>query len=252
MRTRVDGHVLRLELDRPQKRNALDLATIAALRAASAPPAGVRVVRLSAEGPVWCAGADLASLATHPGGAGAAMHEYADALADLVACPVPLVALVDGSVLGGGVGLLCCADVVVAGPAASVALPEARVGLWPMMVGALLGRVASPRVAMELAVTGRTVGAQEAVSLGLFSRYLPSPAEAAAAADEACASVVARSPHAVREGRAAWRRSAGLESSELRPRLHALADDLAALGAHADAAEGIAAFFEKREPRWAD
>ena len=125
-------------------------------------------------------------------------------------------------------------------------------GLWPMMVGALLGRVTTPRVAMDLALTGRKVAGEEALRLGLFSRLLPSAAETDQAAREVCDAIAARSPAAIRAGREAWRRSAGLEVPDLRGRLRALASDLATTSAHPDAAEGIAAFFEKREPRWAD
>lgn len=247
MRVERSGEVLRLVLDRPAKRNALDLETMRGLREAVA-ARGPRVIRLEAEGPTWCAGADLAAVMAHPGGRGAAMHDFADALADLVESPIPVVAVVDAAVLGGGVGLLCAADLVIAGRAASVSLPESRVGAWPMMVGALLARVTTPRLAMDLALTGRKVDAEEGLRIGLFSRLAD---DAGAAADQACAAILARSPAAARAGREAWRHHAGLVAPDLRARLHALAGALEAVASHPDAAEGMSAFFQKREPRWA-
>ncbi|MBM4369750.1 MAG: enoyl-CoA hydratase/isomerase family protein, partial [Deltaproteobacteria bacterium] len=204
MRVERNGDVLRLVLDRAAKRNALDLETIAGLRAAVA-TRGPRVIRLEAEGPSWCAGADLAAVMAHPGGRGAAMHQFADALADLAESPVPVVAVIDAAVLGGGVGLLCAADLAIAGPRATVSLPESRVGAWPMMVGALLARVTTPRLAMDLALTGRKVEAEEGLRIGLFSRLAEDPATVA---DEACAAILARSPAAARAGREAWRQHA--------------------------------------------
>ncbi len=247
MRVERHGELLRLVLDRPTKRNALDLETIQGLRDAVA-TRGPRVIRVEAEGPTWCAGADLAAVMSHPGGRSAAMHLFADALADLVESPVPVVAVVDGAVLGGGVGLLCAADLAIAGRSASVCLPESRVGAWPMMVGALLARVTTPRLAMDLALTGRRVDAEEGQRIGLFSRVED---DAAAAADQACAAILARSPAAARAGREAWREHAGLWAPGLRERLHGLAEALELVASHPDAAEGMSAFFQKREPRWA-
>ena len=251
MRVETIGPELRLTLDRPERRNTLDLDTIDALSAAinqAKDDTAVRVLVLAAEGSAWCAGADLASFAAHPDGRQAAMHRFADAIADLAECPVPVVAAIDGAVLGGGVALLCAADIAVATNAASVTLPEAGVGVWPMMVGALLPRVTTPRVAMELSITGRKVEAAECVRLGLFSSLAADSAALVQAVATACAMIGRKSPHAVRSGRAAWRRHGG--NPALRDQMHALADALDHLAQHPDAAEGISAFFEKRSPRW--
>lgn len=251
MRTDQLGPVLRLTLDRAERRNTLDVATIDAISAAMhhvADDRSIRVVVLAAEGRVWCAGADLASLAAHPSGRQAAMHSFADAIADLAECPVPVVAAIDGAILGGGVALLCAADIALASSAATVALPEAGVGLWPMMVGALLPRVTTPRVAMDLAVTGRKVDAGEAQRLGLFSSIAADSAALGLSVATAVEMIVAKSPFAVRAGRKAWREHG--DEGGLRDRMHALADALDELAQHPDAAEGISAFFEKRPPRW--
>ena len=243
------GAVLRLDFGRPERRNALDAPTIAALRGALAVlEADVRLVELTARGPTWCAGADLLTLANDPAARQAATHDFADLLADLVECPVPVLAVVEGAVLGGGVGLLAAADLVVMGASASVCLPEAGIGLWPMMVGALLGRVVSPRLAMELALTGRRLSAEDCARVGLANACGEAAEAVAALLRDA---ILRRAPAAVRAGRAAWRAHADLEPLGLRERLHALADALGALAEAPEAAEGITALFQKRLPSWA-
>ena len=249
MRVEARAGVRRWVLDRPARRNTLDPATIAALRgelAALADDESVRLVELAAEGTTWCAGADLTAL-SEPAPRTAALHAFADLLADLVDAPVPVLALVDGAVIGGGVGLLCAVDLVAMGPGASVALPEAGLGLWPMMVGALLGRVVPPRVAMELALTARPLDATECLRVG-FATTLGASAEVAAAT--LVERVLRQGPVAVRAGRRAWRHHASLEAGDLRPRLHALADALDVLSIGPEAAEGVAAFLQKRRPAW--
>jgi enoyl-CoA hydratase len=250
VRIEANEGVLRVVFDRPERHNVLDPAATDELRAALAEIAGrpeLRLLRLEAEGTTWCAGADLVAVSNFPGGALAAMHAYADMLADLVECPVPVVAVVDGHVRGGGVGLLCAADFVVMGPRATVTLPEARVGLWPMMVGAMLGRVMSARQAMVLALTSEKLLPQECLRLGLATSIGESPA---GLADGLAASILRQAPVAIRAGRLAWRTEAGMEPRDLRGRLHALAESLAVLGEGAEAGEGIRAFFEKRAPVW--
>lgn len=243
------GGVLRLTLARPERQNRLDGALVAALRAALAQAAGdasVRVVVLDALGPSWCAGADLDALAEGAASRREVVFAYADLLADLAECAVPVVAEVAGAVRGGGVGLLCAADLVVMGDAATVALPEARVGLWPMMVGALLPRVVSPRVAMQLALTGEVLPARACLHHGLATR-VGDPLETVTRG--LVDGVLRAAPGATRLGRAAWRQHAG--GPDLRGQLHALGDALLTMADTGEAAEGLAAFRERRPPGWA-
>ncbi|MSQ01337.1 MAG: enoyl-CoA hydratase/isomerase family protein [Myxococcales bacterium] len=230
-----------MTLTRATAHNALDAALVAALRAAlaDAREPSVAVIVLAAEGPTWCAGADLAALAADAAPRGRVIHEYADLLADMVMSPAPIVAEVEGAVRGGGVGLLCAADLVAMGLGATVSLPEARVGLWPMMVGALLPRVVAPRVAMDLALTGRVLAATECLALGLASRV---GARADIAADELVRAVQKGANGAIRAGRAAWRTVEDPGPESLRARLHCLADALDELARTPEAAARVASF----------
>jgi len=143
--------------------------------------------------------------------------------------------------------LLAC-DLAVAADHVQISLPEAAVGMWPMMVGALLLRDLPRKQALELALTGRKLSALEAMKLGLLNRVVP-VANLDEQVDTLADAVLRMSPSALRLGRAAWQRSLG-QSPE-----HALVELAASLGALAateDASEGMMAFFEKRTPHWKD
>ena len=172
-----DGGVLRLHLDREARRNALDAAVLRGIRDALREVGeDVRVVLLTSAGErVFCSGADLVQMA--PDATGLEVHESRGLLREVVlamrACPVPVVASVQGLCLAGGVGLVLGCDLVLAADTAAFGLPEVDLGLWPFMVSALLGRHVSPKRAMELMLTGRRVPAAEALQMGLLSRVVP-------------------------------------------------------------------------------
>ena len=134
------------------------------------------------------------------------------------------------------------------GRSAGVSLPGASVGLWPMMVGALLPRVMSPRKAMELALTGRRLDPEECLEFGLATRVF---VDVEAEAEALVASVVKQAPGAVRAGRRAWLEVGnGGPAGGLRAQLLRLAEALDVLADAPEATEGITAFFEKRPPVW--
>jgi enoyl-CoA hydratase/carnithine racemase len=162
-------------------------------------------------------------------------------------CPLPVVARVQGLCLAGGVGLALGCDLVVAADTASFGLPEVNLGLWPFMVSALLTRHVSPKVAMDLMLTGRRIGAAEALAVGLVSRVVPS-ADLDAEVDGLLRDLAAKPPMAVRLGKAAFASAA--ETAGLPHALEAMQAQLSLLTQTADAAEGVAAFFGKREPKW--
>jgi methylglutaconyl-CoA hydratase len=178
----ADG-VLTLTLDRPDKRNALSRALIAALHAEIEQAdleTGVRVIVLQGAGPDFCAGADLEELLASRDQTLAENEQDALALGHLFlrlrSLPYPVVASVQGRALAGGAGLVAAADLVVAAEDAQFGFPEIKRGFVPAMVMALLRRQVGERVAFELVTTGRTLSAAAARDAGLITEVV-APAE---------------------------------------------------------------------------
>ena len=248
----VDGGVGRLTIDRPEKRNALSWDTVAELRDrladAKADPA-VRVVVLTGAGEkAFCAGADLGTMAD--GASFLDLHEgrgrLAELFVDLWSLGKPTIARVRGYALAGGFGLALACDFVIATDDAQFGTPEVDVGLWPYMITVPLVRSMPPKKALELMLTGRRVGAEEAERIGFVSRVVP-VSDLDAAVDELASTLAAKPPSTVKLGRDSfyevWDRSAADALAYLHPMLTitTLTDD---------AQEGLAAFAEKRPPRW--
>ena len=189
-RIRVEraGAVATIVLARPDKKNALDRQMAeelcAALQHLSTLDA-VRVVRLAAEGPAFCAGADLEALAAMLGADPEVHVRDAEALGrvfvTLRELSKPTVAAVRGRALAGGAGLVTACDIVIAHESARFGYPEVRIGFVPAMVMTMLRRAVGEKRAFELISTGRVISAREALELGLVSRV---------AADAEFASVV--------------------------------------------------------------
>lgn len=256
--TVADG-IARLTLNRPERRNALSWSLISELRealaAAKADP-DVRVVVLSGAGDkAFCAGADLGGMAspsaeTEHGAGFLELHEGRGGLAelflDLYALGKPTIARVFGYALAGGMGLALACDLVVASDDAQFGTPEIDVGLWPYMITVPLMRSMPPKKALELMLTGRRVDAAEAERIGFVTRVV-SRAGLDAAVDELATSIAAKSPAILKLGRDSfyevWDRDAADALSHLHPLL-----TLTTLTE--DAKEGLAAFSEKRAPRW--
>jgi enoyl-CoA hydratase/carnithine racemase len=246
-----DG-VLRLHIDREDKRNALSTGVLGAMTEAvrSGSDDAVRVVLISSAGSrVFCAGADLAVMGNDA--TGLEHHEGRGRLAKLVIamreCPVPVVARVQGLCLAGGIGLIAGCDIVLARESARFGLPEIDRGLWPFMVSALLARHVSPKHAMDWMLTAELFDARTAYDAGLVSRVLP-VADFDAAVTEYVQKLAAAPPAAVRLGKAAW--TSATETSSLAVALEAMQAQLSLLTTTHDVAEGIAAFFDKRPPTW--
>jgi enoyl-CoA hydratase/carnithine racemase len=252
LRYEVDGAVARLTIDREARRNALSWALIGELRAALARAKAdddVRVVVLTGAGTVaFCAGADLEGMAN--GADFTAQHEGRGELAhlfrDLYALGKPTVARVQGYALAGGFGLALACDLVVAADDAIFGTPEITLGLWPHMITVPLLRAMAPKRALELMLTGRRVDAAEAERIGFVTKVVP-VAELDSAVDELARELASRSPIALRQGRdsfyAVW-------DQEVEASLRLLHPLLTVTASTDDAAEGIAAFQEKRPPRW--
>jgi enoyl-CoA hydratase/carnithine racemase len=241
--------VLRLHIDREPKRNALNGEVLRGMLEALRAPGSDRVVLVTSAGDrVFCAGADLVQMA--PDATGLEVHEGRGLLREVVlamrACPLPVVASVQGLCLAGGVGLVLGCDVVLAADTAAFGLPEVDLGLWPFMVSALLARHVSPKRAMEMMLSARRVPAAEALEMGLLSRVVPAPGLAEETA-QLVAQLATKPPVAVRLGKAAFH--AATEAT-LATALEAMQAQLSLLNTTEDAAEGVGAFLEKRTPTW--
>jgi len=234
-----------LILDRAAQRNALTPESMAALRDALAradADAAVRVVALTGAGDqAFCAGMDLASAAS---GVGSGPAAYAALLADLARLGKPVIAVVNGAVVGGGMGLLAACDLAIAAEDARFGTPEVDVGLFPYMALAPLSRCVGRRAALELAFTARRIDANEARAIGLVNRVVPR-VELRDAAQEWLDLIARKSPTALRMGRRAFYSTQDLSYEA---QLEALCAQLSANAATDDAREGIAAFLEKRTP----
>jgi enoyl-CoA hydratase/carnithine racemase len=246
------GPVATLVVNRPAQRNALTWDLVADLRDALADARrdpGVRVVVLTGAGErAFCAGADLGGMA---GADVVALHEARGRLAglfeDLWSLGKPTIAAVRGYALAGGMGLALSCDLVLAADDAIFGTPEIDVGLWPYMITVPLVRSMPPKRALELMMTGRRVDAAEAAALGFVTRVVAAD-HLPVAVDELAAVLAAKPPQAMRLGRDSFYRTWDLAAGDALAHLHAL---LGVTAASAEAAEGIAAFTEKRPPQWA-
>ncbi len=245
--------VARVTINRPERRNAMSWGVIRGLRRAVARVAGdpdVRVMVLTGAGDkAFSAGADLGGMADHEPGF-AAIHDARGELAglfdDMWTMGKPTLARVQGWAMAGGLGLALACDLVVASDRARFGAPEIDVGLWPYMVTVPLMRSMPPKKALELMLTGRVVDAVEADRLGFVTRVVPHD-ELDGAVDELATTLAAKSPAAMRLGRSAFYAVWDMTAAEALPYLHAM---LTVTANTEDAAEGIAAFMDKRPPRW--
>jgi enoyl-CoA hydratase/carnithine racemase len=156
----------------------------------------------------------------------------------------PLVARVNGPCLAGGMGFMLSCDIVIAREDAWFSTPEVNVGIFPMMVGALLYRHVGRKKAMEMVLTGRRIPAPEAERIGLITRAVP-PEKLDDAVQETLQGLAEKSPLGVAMGKRAFYRMADLPFEEA---LDHLCEELGKVAATQDAAEGITAFLEKRKP----
>src|SRR5206468_7357739 len=211
--------------------------------------ASVRVVTLTGAGDkAFCAGADLTGM--REGAGWAEMHDGRGELARLFRSMwelgKPIVARVRGYALAGGFGLCLACDVVIAADDAQFGTPEIDVGLWPFMITVPLMRSMPPKVALELMMTGRRVSADEAQRIGFVHRVVPVDDLDTAVAD-LTATLATKSPAIMKLGRDSFYAVWDQPAEEALRVLHPM---LTITSATEDAAEGIAAFAEKRTPNW--
>lgn len=245
-----DGGVLRITLKNPARKNAIGPVMVNellwALADAAEDPA-VRSVVLTGAGDAFCAGGDFAQMT---GNAGASelppRGDYADLLLAMVRSPKPIVARVSGHAMGGGLGLVAASHFAVAVRGVKLGTPEINVGLFPMMIMAVLARVIPRRRLLEMMLLGERLEADEAASIGLVSRAVDA-SELDASVARITDGVAAKSPVAIRLGLEAF---AAQDDLDLAAALPLLRERLAGVLATDDAREGLMAFLEKRSPQW--
>ncbi|MDX6454229.1 MAG: hypothetical protein QOD48_336 [Gaiellaceae bacterium] len=250
-----DDGVARLRLNRPEASNALDVPLLQTLYEALMRchrESRLRAVILSGEGPHFCAGGDVKTFAAQGDRLPDYLREATNWLqicaSALIRLPAPVVCAVQGFAAGGGgLGLVCASDLVIAGESAKFLLGATRVGMAPDAGGSVtLAQLVGLRRAMEIALTNRTLSAQEALDIGLITSVVPD----GALFDEGLglASVLAAGPT---EALAATKRLIwdGLGAS-VEARLSEEARTVSELSGTPDAREGLAAVIEKRVPRF--
>jgi methylglutaconyl-CoA hydratase len=241
LRSERDGAVLRITLARPERRNAFDAALIAEVTEAFGAVGDARAVVLAGEGPSFSAGADVewqrASIdLSYEENVEDALRLYR-MLEAIDGCPAPVVVRVHGYALGGGSGLVACADVALAARDAVFGFSEVRLGIIPAVISPfVLDRIG--RAGRRYFVTGERVDAATALRIGLVDEVVD---DLDTAVERVVADVLAGGPEAVRAAKQLVRdRPAGEETARI----------AAARRTSAEGQDGLRAFLEKRAPAW--
>ncbi|MFM7230673.1 MAG: enoyl-CoA hydratase-related protein [bacterium] len=248
-----EGAVARVWFNRPETHNALSAELGAGLLEALAElrdDAACRVVVLGGRGPSFCAGADIGAMKASAGAS------YDDNLAEagrlgavfaaLADFPKPVVGRVHGGVYGGGVGFCCACDIAVASDDAKFGLTEVRLGILPGLISPYVIRRLGDRAARELMLTGERFDATRALELGVVNHVVAADALDAKVA-ERVGELLKGGPHAqaqVKQLFVRWRETGWDEYRRSLPEV------LAGVRSGDEARDGLAAFFEKRKPRW--
>jgi len=252
VRSERRGAALWLTINREERRNALNEAVLDALREgveSAKIEDGIRAVVITGAGKVFCAGGDL-----KPDASGDPFRIDPAELDNPVVlffqavsrCAVPVIARVNGHALAGGFGVVCACDFAIMADHAKLGAPEARIGLFPMMILPWLLRVVPRRKLLELCVTGEPIGAAEALEHGIVNHVVPLDA-LDAKVDALIASIVKSSPTGIRTGRRAL---AMMDMLPLDQSFEYAQRVLPHMARTEDAREGFRAFNEKRAPVW--
>jgi enoyl-CoA hydratase/carnithine racemase len=241
-----------ITINRPDQRNALNPEVMQGLAQAVDEAGGfpdARVIVLTGAGDrAFSAGGDLGGFRADAGKA--EQHDARGAMARLLLalqeCPLPVIARVNGRCLAGGFGLALGCDLIVAAEDAEFGTPEIDIGLWPYMITAVIQRNVPRKVALELMLTGRRMGAAEAERWGIVNRVAPRDG-LDAAVDELVETLASKSPLILRLGKGSFYRAQDMTMEQALAYLHAmLTVNLEA----EDVIEGITAFLQKRDPQW--
>jgi methylglutaconyl-CoA hydratase len=238
-----DGDLLRVTLARPETRNAFDAQLIAELAEAFVDVGKARAVLLAGEGPSFCAGADVEWMRSSVDLDFDANVADANALRGMLEaidrCPAPVLARVQGHALGGGAGLVACADVAIAEPKAQFAFSEVKLGIIPSVISPFALAKIGPSWARRLFVTGERFDAETALRIGLVHEV---DADLDTAVERVVAELRSAGPRAARHAkRLVLDRPDGPETARR----------IAERRTSDEGQEGLRAFLERRSPDWA-
>lgn len=242
LRVERDGALLRIALARPERRNAFDASLIAEVTAAFADVGDARAVILSGDGPSFSAGADVEWMRS------SVQLTYDENVADALrlramldaidGCPAPVVARVQGHALGGGCGLVACADIAIAEPSAQFAFSEAKLGIVPAVISPFALAKIGPSAARRYFVTGERFGADVALRIGLVHEI---PDELDAAVERVVGELLSAGPNAARVAKELARAPLSAEETARRIATHRTSQE---------GQDGLRAFLDKRAPGW--
>jgi len=256
--TQGSAGILHLTLNDPARRNALSEVMLAALGAAfdaASTNADVRVIILSAAGPVFCAGHDLKEMTAGRQNADRG-HAYFTKILDqcssvmqkIVTCPKPVIAEIDGVATAAGCQLVASCDLAVASKDAQFCTPGVHIGLFCSTPMVALSRNLANKHAMEMLLTGDMVPASRAAEMGLVNKVVPST-ELRAASMALAGKIAAKSSLTVATGKRAFYQQKEMDlAAAYNYASKIMVENMLAR----DAEEGIAAFIEKRAPDWRD
>ena len=240
-------------LNRPEKRNALNFQMMDDLAEAFTElgkKEGVRVVLLTGEGKAFCSGLDLEALQqfSHKNFEESLIDSkrYASLLKTIYLFPKPVIAVLNGPAIAGGCGLASVCDLTLVAETAKMAYTEARIGFVAAIVSYFLVHTVGERVARELLLTARLVDAHEALRMGLVNEVVES-SRLQARARELASQLCDNSLQSMQATKALL---AGIASPDLDSALDYACELNARSRSSADCIEGVAAFLEKRQPRW--
>lgn len=250
----VDANVATITLNRPDVRNAFNETTIAEITQAFKQVGAldtVRAIVLAANGPAFCAGADLNWMKKMAGYTHAENHadalQLAEMLRTIYLCPKPVVAKVQGDCYAGGMGLVAACDIIVACDAANFCLSEVKLGLIPATISPYVIKAMGENAARRYFLTAERFTAQEALRIGFAHEVLAAEALDAKVA-EIVKALVNNSPHAVQQAKVLVRDVVGLPVNDAL--LADTAERIAHIRASEQGREGVQSFLEKRKPNW--
>ena len=244
--------VARITINRPEKRNALNVAVMAELREAFAiarDDAAVKVVVLTGEGDkAFSAGGDLGGFTAEQ----SKVEEHrlrgtlVDLFEDMTRLGKPIVARVNGHALAGGFGLICACDLIVATETAEFGMPEINTGLWPFIITAVVRHAMPERKALELMMTGERIDSAEALGWGIVNKVVPA-GELDKAVQDLCDTLASKSPLIMKLGKDSFYASRDMGFRQAMDHLHG---QLGIALESEDVIEGVTAFLQKRAPQW--